>query len=261
MEQKNDRNCTRRFLSIILSICVCLLLVPSGSSAASEKTGRENSGCRITIRYEISDAEFALYKVASITKKQTAVTESQTAAAEGLCILPEPAFADCDLDWKQLRQQEGIADISEKLAVKVDKNGILPLKTGTTDQNGTLIFQNLDPGLYLLQGKDTVKGNKCYRTTPSLLTISGSISEDVWTDKEELEVKPKCEITEETETEKETEASVGTETPAETPPTYPDDPGSRLPNTGRLLWPIPILSAAGLLLFVIGWKKRNRSKN
>lgn len=156
---------------------------------------------------------------------------------------------------------EGIADISEKLAEKVDKNGILPLKTGTTDQNGTLIFQNLDPGLYLLQGKDTVKGNKCYRTTPSLLTISGSISEDVWTDKEELEVKPKCEITEETETEKETEASVGTETPAETPPTYPDDPGSRLPNTGRLLWPIPILSAAGLLLFVIGWKKRNRSKN
>ena len=46
-------------------------------------------------------------------------------------------------------------------------------------------------------------------------------------------------------------------------PGTPETPGksgtpgnARLPQTGMLWWPVPLLAFAGLLLFLIGWGKR-----
>ena len=39
--------------------------------------------------------------------------------------------------------------------------------------------------------------------------------------------------------------------PTEPPPTEPDDP--KLPQTGQLNWPIPVLASGGMLLFALGW--------
>lgn len=51
--------------------------------------------------------------------------------------------------------------------------------------------------------------------------------------------------------------------PTDPPPTRPDDP--RLPKTGQLNWPIPLMAVAGLGFFIIGWgltfgKKRERNE-
>ncbi len=54
-------------------------------------------------------------------------------------------------------------------------------------------------------------------------------------------------------------------TPPKTPPTTPSNPpktpGSKLPQTGQLWWPVPILAVLGLLFFAAGIiKKRNFSE-
>ena len=40
-------------------------------------------------------------------------------------------------------------------------------------------------------------------------------------------------------------------TPAPTPPPPPDD--SKLPQTGQLNWPVPLMAVAGIGLFIMGW--------
>lgn len=52
-------------------------------------------------------------------------------------------------------------------------------------------------------------------------------------------------------------------TPAVTPAAVtPDVLGaSRLPQTGQLWWPVPVLALAGMLLFGIGWYKEHGGKN
>lgn len=53
-----------------------------------------------------------------------------------------------------------------------------------------------------------------------------------------------------------TEPSEGT-TPSEgTEPTAPEENGPKLPQTGQLWWPVPVLAAAGLILFCLGWLRR-----
>lgn len=40
----------------------------------------------------------------------------------------------------------------------------------------------------------------------------------------------------------------------------PGGSGGRLPQTGQLWWPVPVLAFAGLVLFATGWVKRNREE-
>lgn len=44
--------------------------------------------------------------------------------------------------------------------------------------------------------------------------------------------------------------TVPTET---TPPSTPTPPDERLPQTGQLNWPIPVMTASGIILFFVGW--------
>ena len=42
-------------------------------------------------------------------------------------------------------------------------------------------------------------------------------------------------------------------TPKPDTPDKPNTPGSHLPQTGQLNWPVPVLAGAGLVLFALGW--------
>ena len=54
-----------------------------------------------------------------------------------------------------------------------------------------------------------------------------------------------------------------TRVPSDAPPEDPDKPDSdakdRLPRTGQLWWPVPLLAAAGLILLIVGLKRRRRN--
>jgi hypothetical protein len=56
----------------------------------------------------------------------------------------------------------------------------------------------------------------------------------------------------------------GTDIPDEDTPLaeLPDDevPLAKLPQTGMLLWPIPLMALAGVLLFIIGWKNERKKR-
>ncbi len=50
--------------------------------------------------------------------------------------------------------------------------------------------------------------------------------------------------------------------PDEPPPTTPDTPDEpRLPQTGQLWWPVPVMLTAGLLFVILGLLRRRRSEN
>ena len=124
--------------------------------------------------------------------------------------------------------------LAESLAGYVRKQGM----TGTIreiGQDGTVSFADLELGLYLLVQDVAAKGyNKAAPFLVSVpMTENGSYIYDV-------DASPKVELT---------KASVKPEQP-ETPT------GPKLPQTGQLNWPIPLLVVAGLCLLSVGWLLR-----
>lgn len=51
-----------------------------------------------------------------------------------------------------------------------------------------------------------------------------------------------------------------TYTPPGTPPSNKKNGGSKLPQTGMLWWPVPILAATGTALFLFGWIRHQRNE-
>ena len=44
-------------------------------------------------------------------------------------------------------------------------------------------------------------------------------------------------------------------------PTVPSKPSEKLPQTGLLWWPVPLLAGGGMALFLIGWLRRRRDED
>lgn len=100
------------------------------------------------------------------------------------------------------------------------------------DQEGKVLFDGLEQGLYLLVQYKAAEGY-C-EANPFLVSVprleSGEYQYDV-------NASPKVELI---------------PAPAE-PTTPPTEPDPSLPQTGQLNWPIPVLVVGGLFLFVMGW--------
>ena len=132
----------------------------------------------------------------------------------------------------------GSSVLAEDLASFVNQNGVAPA-AAVNNITGTISFTALKPGLYLIQ---QTKASSGYQgISPFLVSVpqneNGTYVYDV-------SATPK----------------IGTITPL--PPTPSPTPvGPKLPQTGQLNWPIPVLACAGMLMFVIGWSLRNRKKN
>ena len=134
------------------------------------------------------------------------------------------------------------AQLADDLASYAERNSI----TGTNkeiDQNANIAFTDLDLGLYLLVQEQAAEGYN--KVSPFLVSVpmqeNGAYVYDV-------DASPKVEL------EKVTEPDTP-DTPPDTPDT-PTNPGGKLPQTGQLNWPIPVLVACGLGLFIIGWWMR-----
>lgn len=126
----------------------------------------------------------------------------------------------------------------------------IPGVTGSTGSNGKACFDNLQPGVYLL-----IFGafdNHSVYNTPDPVLVSVPVSD---TESSEwiydVTVYPKTELKPKPTTQ-----------PQETTTKIGD-----LPDTGVLRWPVPVLSAGGILLFSLGWsdsylkrKKNGRNK-
>lgn len=126
-----------------------------------------------------------------------------------------------------------------------------------------MVFESLEAGLYLLSGESLTIGDMRY--VPSAVLI------EITEDSEALDITAYVKITEAVsgstdESEETTQsASDSTEEVAEsgtaavgasTVSTTTSGGGSseKLPQTGQLWWPVPVMSAGGLVMLVVGAK-------
>lgn len=109
----------------------------------------------------------------------------------------------------------------------------------TIGKDGAVTFDNLAPGLYLIIQSAAAEGFN--PAAPFLVGIP--MMEDgayVY----EIDASPKAEL----------ERAPATPTP--TP--VPDE---KLPQTGQMNWPVPVLAALGVILFSLGWVIRFRNRH
>ncbi|MGN0202997.1 MAG: hypothetical protein ACI4BB_00540 [Coprococcus sp.] len=106
--------------------------------------------------------------------------------------------------------------------------------TEIINMNGEVVFDNLEPGLYLVVQGEAAPG---YSPISPFLVSVPLWEDDIYN--YIVNATPKIEL------EKETEPDI---------PSIPSEP--KLPQTGQLNWPVPVLAAAGMALFIIGWGLR-----
>lgn len=150
--------------------------------------------------------------------------------------VPEERFRNWgDSFWdREFFEKEDTARMAKSLEEYVRERGI----TGTVREigaDGTVSFTNLELGLYLLVQDVAAEG--CIKMEPFLVSVpmeeNGGYIYDV-------DASPKVELA---------------KLPVE--PSKPEQPempgGSKLPQTGQLNWPIPLLVVSGLCLLSAGW--------
>lgn len=101
-----------------------------------------------------------------------------------------------------------------------------------TNKTGIVYFKDLEPGLYLIIQEIACKGYTLM--DPFLVSLPHLDPDGVYRYDVDASMKP--------ELEHEPDPTVATTKPPQ-----------RLPQTGQLNWPIPVLASSGMMVFAIGW--------
>lgn len=153
---------------LLCFLCVCFLLL--GVSSAFTVQGE--TGQNLTVIYKdqntaIVDCEFQIYHVASLN-------------GDGQYHPTEP-FRNYSLVFNQ----ETIHRLAYTLEGYVAKDAISPTKIGVTNEWGSLVFENLPSGLYLVLANRHIQNDHAYETNPFIASLAG--------DPQEVQVFPKSE--------------------------------------------------------------------
>lgn len=156
----------------------------------------------------------------------------------GFSFVLTDAFAGSRLDLSDVKSSE----LAEKLAAYATEQNL----SGTSveaDENGEVTFSDLETGLYLVVQTAAPEG--WYAVSPFLVSVPNKGESGYVYD---VNATPKMEaITAVPET-PENPAE-----PAEEKPSGEKMSAGRLPQTGQLNWPIPVMAILGVLLFAAGW--------
>lgn len=142
-----------------------------------------------------------------------------------------------------------------KLEQYVVDNNVVPYDYGKTDENGGLVFPNntgeLEKGIYLVVGHDLMKEYDKYGTPSFLISLPTADENGNWI--YEVVAEPKVEYTPNFyfEIPPELNPGYGNDLDEDDEPELNDDT-ERLPQTGQLWWPVPILLSLGISFIVIG---------
>ncbi len=165
------RTWTIRGCAAFLCILCLLVLLPVRAAAAGAIDGKRDVTLRIAYRHNgepVASARFELYHVASVDAYANFTLAGDFAGY--------PVRLDCETsaEWTAL---------AETLAAYAARDGLSPLDTGKTDENGTLTFPNeqarLAPGLYLVVGQTLTANGYTYEAEPFLVSLPG-LENDAW---------------------------------------------------------------------------------
>ena len=229
-------------LTTLLALCApALAVAPTGSLTLTASYGTT----------PLVGAPFKLYLVA----------EHDEASDFALC----GEFAGSSVDLSDLSTAGKLAQAALDLERWAGEKEIAPLAQQNTDSSGSVSFTSLAQGLYLVGGVTHQQGSHRYQSAPCLISLpSWDGSTGIW----ELNVTafPKFERSgtsggDPTPTPTEPDTPTPTEPDTPTPPDPvepPDTPTTppvgpeKLPQTGQLNWPVPVLAALGMLLLLAG---------
>ena len=243
-----------RIAALLCTALALFCLLPPGAAAAGPID--PDRPVSLTLAYQeeqtpLAGASFSLHLVADVD-------------AYG-AMTPTAAFAPY-VDDLDLQSQKEWAALAVRLDAEVVKNNIPADDAGQTDAAGGLTFPTganaMTAGLYLVRGQRHTQNRRQYDAAPFLVYLPGLDEQDRWqydvTSVPKFLVLPVVTPTP-TPTPPPTPSATATPRPPADPTPAPRPPvGRRLPQTGQLWWPVPLLLAAGLALTAAGRMRRRK---
>ena len=221
----------RKYLRSLLALLL-LLELPLSAAAHPVPDAQKDGQCSITVTMTyrgkaLKGGTLALYKVGDVAEEDGNYSFVPVAAIRG----DLAQFGDI--------QSPDLAGKLSKLESKLTPVTALPQKVG---EDGKVTFLNLPFGLYLVVQKTAPAGYG--KTEPFLVSLpylyEGEYQYDVASE-------PKTDLEREVPTKP---------TSPTTKPTTSSGGGKKLPQTGQLWWPVPVLACAGLGCIVVGLFRR-----
>ena len=223
----------KKHLKSLLALLL-LLELPLSAAAHPVPDAGKDGHCSITVTMTYQEkalpgGTLALYKVGDVAEEDGNYSFVPVAAIRG----DLAQFGDI--------QSPDLAGKLSKLESKLTPVTALPQKVG---EEGKVTFLNLPFGLYLAVQKTAPAGYG--KTEPFLVSLpylyEGEYQYDVAS-------QPKTDL--------EREVPTKPTSPATNPTTSPG--GKKLPQTGQLWWPVPVLACCGLGCIVVGLFRRRRA--
>ena len=219
------------FISGLLALLL-LLGLPLSAAAHPVPDESRSGHCSITVsmtyrKKAVCGGKLALYKVGDVAENDGNYSFVPVEAIRG----DIPEFGDIESP-----------ELVGKLA-KLEKQ-LTPVTADpvTVGKDGTATFSNLTFGLYLVVQKTAASG---YRKIAPFLVSVPYLYRDEY----------QYEVTSQPKTDLDREVPTKPTSPA-TPP--PSSGGGKLPQTGQLWWPVPVLTCAGLGCIAVGLLRRRR---
>ena len=229
------RKCLRSLLALLL-----LLELPLSAAAHPVPDAQKDGQCSITVTMTyrgkaLKGGTLALYKVGDVAEEDGNYSFVPVEAIRG----DLAQFGDI--------QSPDLAGKLYKLESKLTPVTALPQKVG---EEGKVTFLNLPFGLYLVVQKTAPAGYG--KTEPFLVSLpylyEGEYQYDVASE-------PKTDL------EREVPTKPTSPTSPTTKPTTSSGGGKKLPQTGQLWWPVPVLACAGLGCIAVGLFRRREARD
>lgn len=210
-------------LSVLLALLL-LLCLPLSASAHPVPDESQNGHCSITITMTykgkaVPGGTLALYKVGDVHEDNG-----------NYSFVPVNAIQSDISEFGNIES----SDLPGKLAELEKKLTSVTARPVTIDKDGTATFPNLRFGLYLVVQKTAAFGYG--KTAPFLVSVPYLYKGEY---KYNVTSLPKTDLEREVE-----------------PTTPPSPSGSKLPQTGQLWWPVPVLICMGLGCIAVGLIRR-----
>lgn len=204
-------------LMAVLLLCLC----PAALAHDVPDLSRTGS-LKITMRFDgaaVPGGSLTLYRVGEVSED-----------GGNYSFIPTGDFADCGYAFSDV-ESAALARALANYAAGLTNPAKTTLAIGS---DGAVAFEDLELGLYLLVQQTAAEGYNA--AAPFLVTVprfeNGAFVYEV-------DASPKVEL-EKAE-------------PTPTPPPTTDD---KLPQTGQMNWPVPVMAMSGACLFTVGWTLR-----
>ena len=209
----------RAFVLVMIVLLLCFLSV----SVSAEATIDLNAKGSITVK--------AIYKKSPLEGMElNCIQVGDVVLHEGSYVF-KSLYNDKILIAEDIRDPENPEEMLKHVTNSADV-GI----TKSVDKSGYVKFDNLSPGLYLIyQTKTFSRDGEKFKIKEFFVSIPYDGKYDV-----DAKSKPGLDMYPEQPTE----------------PTAPPSNEEKLPQTGQLSWPVPILAFSGIAIFILGWSLR-----